>query len=110
MLRKARLTAIRVIIETDHLEALFLTGDTNVGPHLYGDLRYYTDNRIIFYRQVVVIFPQFEPALFAGSETGRQEAAQRFSMKDCRPSENIPPEVAKFLKERSILIGRVSVN
>ena len=108
--RKARDRALREIIETEHLQALLLIGDTNVGPHFYGDFRYYSDNRIIFYRQVVVFFPQSEPVLFAGSEIQRQAAARRSSVKDCRLSENFVADVAKLLKDRGILNGRIGVN
>ena len=108
--REARHRAILEIIKKDHLMALILIGDTNVGNGFLGDLRYYTDNFIIFGRQVVVVFSQSEPVLFAGSEIQRQAAVRRSSVKDCRLSEDLIADVAKLLKERAISTGRIGIN
>ncbi len=109
--RESRNKAIREILETEELQALLLIGNTSAGPGFNGDLRYYTDNRIIFYRQVVVIFPRFEPVLFAGTEIQRQAAIRRSSVKDCRLiGEHFIADVANLLKERGVSRGRVGVN
>jgi Xaa-Pro aminopeptidase len=109
--RESRDKAIRKIFETEQLQALLLIGNTSVGPGFNGDLRYYTDNRIIFYRQVVVIFPQSEPVLFAGTEIQRQAALRRSSVKDCRViGDHLIAEVADLLRERGVSKGRVGVN
>jgi Xaa-Pro aminopeptidase len=109
--RESRDRAIRKILEMEDLQALLLIGDTNVGHHFYGDHRYYTDNRIIFYRQVVVLFPASEPVVFAGSEIQRQTAARRSSVRDCRLSgDSLIADVAGLLKEGGISRGRVGVN
>ena len=108
--REARHKAFLEIIKKDHLRALLLIGDTNVGNGFLGDLRYYTDNVVIFGRQVVVVFAQSEPVLFAGSEIQRQAAVRRSSVKDCRFSEDLIADVSKLLKERSISRGRIGVN
>ena len=108
--REARHRAIHEMIKKDHLMALLLIGDTNVGNGFLGDLRYYTDNLIIFGRQVVVVFPQSEPVLFAGSEIQRQAAIRRSSVKDCRFSEDLVADVAKLLTERGISTGRIGMN
>lgn len=108
--KEARYKALRKILETDNLQALLLIGDTNVGPDFCGDFRYYTNNRIIFYRQVLLVLPEFEPVLFAGSEIQRQAATRRSFVKDCRFSDNLVVDVTKFLKEKGISSGRVGVN
>jgi Xaa-Pro aminopeptidase len=108
--REARHRAILDIIKKDHLLALILIGDTNVGNGFLGDHRYYTDNFIIFGRQVAVVFPQSGPILFVGSEIQRQAAVKRSSVKDCRFSEDLVADVAKLLKERGISIGRIGIN
>jgi len=108
--KDARHRAIQQIIETDHLGALLLIGDTNVAPGFSGDLRYYTNNRIIFYRQMVLIFRNSEPVLFAGSEIQRQAAVRRSFIRDCRLSDNLVVDAAKLLKERGISTGRIGVN
>jgi Xaa-Pro aminopeptidase len=108
--REARHGAILEIISKERLQALILIGDTNIGSGFLGDLRYYTDNFIIFGRQVVVVFLQFEPVLFAGSEIQRQAAVKRSSVKDCRFSEDLIADVANLLKERGIFKGRIGIN
>jgi len=108
--REARHKAILEMLKEDHLMALLLIGDTNVGNGFLGDLRYYTDHVVIFGRQVVVVFAQSEPVLFAGSEIQRQAAVRRSSVKDCRFSEDLIADVSKLLKERSISRGRIGVN
>jgi Xaa-Pro aminopeptidase len=108
--REARHRAVLEIIKKDHLQALILIGDTNTGNGFLGDLRYYTDNFIIFGRQVVVVSPQSEPVLFAGSEIQRQAAFKRSSVKDCRFSEDLIADVSKLLKERRISTGRIGIN
>ncbi len=109
--KKARHSAIQQILERDDLQAIILIGDTNVGHGFYGDLRYYTNNRIIFYRQVVVIFRDSEPVLFAGSQIQRQAAEQRSFVKDCRLiGDHLIKDLVNLLKEHHISRGRVGVN
>lgn len=108
--RETRHKTLQKMIDTNHLAALFLIGDTNVGPDFYGDLRYYADNRIIFYRQVALFFPQSEPVLFTVSEIQRQGALRRSSVKDCRSSDNLTADTTKLLKERMISKGRIGIN
>jgi hypothetical protein len=109
--RESRDKAIRKMIETGRLQALVLIGNTSVGAGFNGDLRYYTDNRIIANRQVVAIFPKLEPVLFAGTEIQRQAAIRRSSVKDCRViGDDFIADVAGLLKERGISKGRVGVN
>ena len=77
---------------------------------LFGDLRYYTDMFVIFNRQIVVLFPESEPVLFAYSEITRQAAIRRSSVKDCRFTENLIEDAAKLLKERGVSTGRIGIN
>jgi Xaa-Pro aminopeptidase len=109
--KEIRHQAIKQILEEEKLNALLLIGDTNVGPGFYGDLRYFTNNRIIFHRQVVVLFPDSDPVLFAGSDIQRQAAARRSFVEDCRLiSNDFVADVAELLKERGVSEGRVGVN
>ena len=108
--REARHQAILEMMKKDHLQALLLIGDTNVGIGAFGDLRYYTDMFVIFNRQIVVIFPESEPVLFAYSEISRQAAIRRSSVKDCRFTENLIEDAAKLLKERGVSTGRIGIN
>jgi Xaa-Pro aminopeptidase len=109
--RESRHKAFRKILETEGLQALLLIGNTSAGPGFNGDLRYYTDNRIIFYRQVVLIFLKSEPVLFAGTEIQRQAALRRSTVKDCRLiGDDFIADVAGVLREHGVSKGRVGVN
>jgi Xaa-Pro aminopeptidase len=110
MERERRKRAMERIMESADLRALLLLGDTNVGNNIYGDFRYFVDNRIIFYRQVAVLFPGSEPVLLAGSAIQRQAASQRSSIRDCRQSDNLAEDLLRLLKERNISSGKVGVN
>ncbi len=109
--KEKRHGAIKEILKKENLQALLLIGDTNVGPGFYGDLRYFTNNRIIFHRQIVAIFMDSDPVLLAGSEIQRQAAIRRSFVKDCRLFyENGGADLARLLKERGVSKGRVGVN
>lgn len=108
--RERRHKAFVEMMKKNDLSASILIGDTNVGTSALGDLRYYTDLFVIFYRQVVVIFPDSEPVLFAFSEISRQAAQKRLSVRDCRFTEDLIGETINLLKQRGITKGRVGVN
>jgi Xaa-Pro aminopeptidase len=109
--RERRHRAIGQILAREQLKALLLIGDTNVGHGFYGDHRYYTNNRIIFYRQAVVVFRDSDPVLFAGSDIQREAAARRSLVSDCRLIQNdLPAELMRLLKERGMKEGRIGVN
>jgi len=108
--REARHQAILGMMRKEDLKALILIGDTNVGPSICGDLRYYNDFFVIFYRQITLIFLEYDPVLFAFSETSRQAAIKRSSVKDCRYTEDLIGETAKLLKQRGILKGRIGLS
>lgn len=108
--RENRHRAIHQMVKSEGLRALILMGDTNVGWDIYGDLRYYTNNRVIFYRHVAVILPESASVHFVGSAI-QKYAAERFSfVKDCRQSDNFIADVADLLKEHAITSGRIGVS
>ena len=108
--KESRHGAIRQILDTDGLKALLLIGDRNIGPGFLGDFRYYTNNTIIYYRQIAVLFPDSAPVLFTPSEVSSQAAVDRSFMSDCRPSYDYLPHVTELLKERGVSQGRIGVN
>ena len=77
--RERRHRAMLGLMKENDFKALILMGDTNVGNGFYGDFRYYQDNRVIFYRQVVCIFAHSAPVLFASSiiQAGPQQSEVR---------------------------------
>ena len=46
--REARHQAILEVMKKEDLKAIILVGDTNIGPSICGDLRYYNDVSVIF--------------------------------------------------------------
>jgi Xaa-Pro aminopeptidase len=108
--RQRRDKEMRRIMDAKGLKALILLGDTNVGADILGDFRYYVDNRIIANRQVAILFLQAEPVLFMSTAIQRQAAERRSSIKDCRVSDDIPADMVKILKERSVSAGKVGIN
>jgi Xaa-Pro dipeptidase len=108
--KESRYRAVRQILKADDLMALLLIGDTSVGDGYRGDLRYYTNNRVIFNQQVVVVFPDTEPVLFAWSQLAREAAARRSFAGDCRYSSNMLADIANLLKQHKIFKGRIGVN
>ena len=107
---ESRRNALRGILDSHKLNALILIGDNEVSPDFSGDFRYYTNNHIIMYRQVVLLLPKEEPVLFVSSEIQRQAALRRSFIKDCRLSENIIADITEQLKSMGNRAGRVGVN
>ncbi len=95
---EARQRAVQQVLETDDLQAILLIGDTSVNYAFCGDLRYFTNNRIVFYRQVVVLFPRSEPVMFVESTTQKRVATRRSLIKDCRVSSSFLTDIAELLK------------
>jgi Xaa-Pro aminopeptidase len=108
--RERRGKAMRRIMEEGALKALILLGDTSVGNDILGDLRYYTDVRVIAGRQVAILFPQGAPVLFTGTSIQCQAASRRSSVGDCRVSDDMLADTVAVLKERNVQSGKVGVN
>lgn len=108
--KETRHKAIREILDDQNLKALLLIGDVNNGYAYCGDFRYYTDNRTITYREVVVVFRDSEAVLFTTTTRKLDEIVARSFVSDCRFSEDIIADVIKLLKERGISSGRIGVN
>lgn len=105
-----RRKAIREILNTENLKALLLIGDAGHGWDFNGDLRYFTNNRVISGREAVVVLPDSEPILFSPTRGKVSELKARSFLKDCRPSANPIADVTEFLKEKGISPGRIGVN
>jgi len=108
--RERRDKIMKKIMEANGLKALILFGEVNVGNALYGDLRYYVDNKNVANRQVAVLFPAAQPVLFVGSPIQQQAASRRSSIRDCRSSNDMLAELTALLKERNAVAGKVGVH
>jgi len=108
--KERRHEAVRQILDDENLKALLLIGDANNSYGFYGDLRYYTNNRTITYREVVVVFGDSEAVLFTTTTRKLTEIAARSFVSDCRFSEDIVADVIELFKRRRISSGRIGVN
>ena len=108
--KERRHKAINQMIIRENLNALLLYEHSQITAEVLGDLRYYTNNRLVGAEQVAIAFPDAEPVLFAWSEVQRQAAARQQFVKDCRMSTNLLVDVVKLLKERGISAGRIGIN
>jgi Xaa-Pro dipeptidase len=108
--RETRFARIRQILIEDKLKAMLLIGDGNVSYGICGDFRYYTNSRVIFYRQAAVVFPDSDPVHFAQSDISRQAAVRWSFVTDCRTSPNLLAGITDLLKERGVTRGRIGVN
>ncbi|HUJ90934.1 MAG TPA: Xaa-Pro peptidase family protein [Syntrophorhabdales bacterium] len=108
--RERRNMIMQRIIQAKALNALILFGEVNVGNELYGDLRYYVDNKNVANRQVAILFPAMQPVLFVGSPIQQQAASRRSSIRDCRSSNNMLADIVTLLKERHAVAGKIGVH
>jgi len=108
--RNRRREAMARIMARCNLIGLLFIGDTNVGGNIYGDFRYYVDNRIITGRQVALLFADYPPVLLTSTAIQKQAAERRSSITDCRVSENMVADIVKIFEERGLTVGRVGVN
>ena len=108
--KEARHRAIQQILKDENLKALLLIGDTNNGFGFCGDFRYFTNNRTIHYREVVVVFPDGNAVLFTTTTRKLSEIEARSFVKDCRFSDDLVADVTKLLKEHGVSSGRIGVN
>ena len=108
--KEARHKLVSQVLDAENLKALLLIGDANLGFDFCGDLRYYSNNRTIVYREVVVVLRNSEPILFTTTTRKLEEIAARSFIRDNRFSDDIVADVIALLKERGISSGRVGVN
>lgn len=108
--RERRDAIMKQIMKAKELKGLILFGEVNVGNELYGDLRYYVDNKNVANRQVAILFPAALPVLFVGSPIQQQAAMRRSTIKDCRSSNDMLTDIVTLLKERNVETGKVGVH
>ncbi|MCX8022540.1 MAG: M24 family metallopeptidase [Syntrophorhabdaceae bacterium] len=108
--RKRRKEALDNVMSRCGLDGLILIGDTNVGGNIYGDFRYFVDNRIITGRQVALVFSGSPPVLLVSTEIQRQAAERRSSITDVRVSEDMIGDTVIIIKERGLSSGRFGVS
>ena len=64
--KQRRFDAAQSIIKSEELGALLLLGNGMVGSNAYGAFRYFTDDRVFYYIQAAMFFPDSVPAAARG--------------------------------------------
>ncbi|HME42622.1 MAG TPA: M24 family metallopeptidase [Syntrophorhabdales bacterium] len=101
---------VRQVIKDDDLKAILLIGDAGNGSGFSGDYRYYTNNRTITYREVIVVFPHSEAVLFTTTTRKLPEIERRSFVSDCRFSDDLLDDTIKLLIKHGISSGRIGVS
>ena len=57
-----RQAALDPILKKYELDAMLFVGNSSVGPSAYGCFRYFSDHRVYFHLQALVIAPDAPPA------------------------------------------------
>jgi Xaa-Pro dipeptidase len=108
--KERRYKALQQLLTDDDLKAILLIGDAGNGFGFSGDYRYFTDNRTITYREVLVVLPGSEPVLFTTSTRKLLEIKRRSFVNDCYMSDDLLEDAIKLLKEHGISSGRIGVS
>ncbi len=102
--------AVRQMLGDNNLKALLLIGDAGNGFGFSGDYRFFTNNRTITYREVVVVLPDSEPVLFTTTTRKMTEITRRSFVSICQFSDDLLVDAVKLLKEHGISSGRIGVS
>ena len=101
-----RFEAAQSIIKSEGLGALLLLGNGMVGSNAYGAFRYFTDDRVFYYIQAAMFFPDSAPAAVATSDISRLEFVNNSFITDCVSASDSAAGVIDLLKSRNVR-GRV---
>ncbi len=108
--KERRHEAVRRMMKEERLSALLLIGDAGNGNAPWGDYRYYTNNRTITYREIVVVSPNAAPVILTTTSRKMTEIVRRSFVGECLFSDDILADAVKLLKERGIASGRIGVS
>ena len=108
--KERRHGAIQQVLKEEDLKAILLVGDAGNGSGFLGDYRYFTDNRTITYREVLVLFHDIEPVLFTTTTRKLPEIKRRSFVGDCRFSDDLLDDAIKILKEHGLSSGKIGIS
>jgi Xaa-Pro aminopeptidase len=107
--KKRRFDAARRLIADKKLKALLLVGNGAVGTNAYGCYRYFVNNKIFYYLQAALFFPDTEPIAIVGSIISEMEIINKSFIDKCRCNPDIVSEIIEVLKENRIDSGDIGV-
>lgn len=108
--RTRRMQIAQDIIAQNDLRAMFILGDDKAGTEVFGDLRYFTANRVFFIRQCAVFFADSAPVHFSGGDFQTVVAKKESMIKDCIGGGDNYVNVINLFKERGVIEGRVGTS
>jgi len=108
--KNRRYEQARRLMSEKKLSALVLIGDSAVGNHYYGNMRYFSDNKIICNRQVLLLFPEREPVVLATTLIQTRANERRSFLDDCRVSNDLPGDTINILREYGMTSGSIGLS
>lgn len=108
--RTRRVQVAQDIIAKNDLKAMFILGDDKAGNEVFGDLRYFTANRVFFIRQCAVFFADSEPVHFSGGDFQTVVAKKESIIKNCIGGGDNYINLINLFKERGVTKGRVGTS
>lgn len=108
--KERRMNVAKQIMEKHDLKGIFLVGYDKVGNGWFGDMRYFNDHRVLFTKQLLVMFKDSAPVLFSGGAIQTSAAKRRSFIEDCRVCNDNYGELVALLKERGVTEGKLGTN
>jgi len=105
--RNRRLKAMSDLMERTGLRAIYLTGNSTVGPHSYGYNRYFTDRRVFFYLSSVVFVKDLEPIAVVNDLMGKLNLVESSFINEAVINSDQIDGVIGILKDHGIESGLV---
>ena len=102
-----RLQAAAAFMDKAGLSALYITGNSTVGPNAFGYYRYFTDQRVIFSLSNLVLLKTGEPVSVVSSAMGKHNLVSNSFIGDAVINADQLGGVIEILKSRGITSGRV---
>ena len=105
-----RFKALRGLMNREDLQALIVMGNEKVGPGFFGSLRYFTNNRVIFNRQLLLFFPKDDPIILAISDISAQASQRRSFIEDSRVSSDLIKDAIDILQSKGLTECKIGAN
>jgi len=107
--RKRRLDAAVQLIQKENLAAIYLIGNSTVGPNAFGCFRYFTDNRVFFNFSSAVITPDGQLTGIVASPMGKVNLVRSSFVKEALVTGDQIGGVVQILKDAGIESGRLGI-
>ena len=107
--RNRRMGEAAKLIKAEGLQAIYLVGNSNVGPNAFGCFRYFVDSRVFFHIMSVIIMPDGEPIAIVNNAMGKASLVANSFIRETAVSLDQLGGVIETLKSRGLTKGRLGV-